>query len=133
MGTPIKHPPLPLSPRGFGLSALGEGKSFLFPASAPAHTAPSLKGFPSPGIPRVPILVTQLPIRCRDRGQHVLEAPGGDAEYLWGQECEVCEAPSLEERSLLAMGPGQGKCFPVGEQARGLCWLSIILSSERKG
>lgn len=49
-----------------------------------------------------------------------------------GQECEVCEAHSLEERSLLAMGPGQGKCF-LGEQAWGFHWNSIILSSQRKG
>lgn len=110
-------PSLPLSPRGFGLSALGEGKSFLFPASAPAHTAQSPKGFPGPGVPWVPILVTQPPIRCSDRTQCAVEAPGGDAEQLWGQGCAVCEEPSMEQRCLLAMGPGQGKCFAVGEQA----------------
>lgn len=69
MGTPVGLPSLPLSPRGFGLSPLGEGKSFLFPASAPAHIILSPKGFPGPGISWVPILVTQLPIRCRSRRQ----------------------------------------------------------------
>lgn len=114
MVSPVRLPSLPLSPKGFGLSALGEGKSFLFPASAPAHTTESPVRFLDPGIPWAPILVTQLPIRCRDRGQCAVEAPGGDAEYLWGRSVK-CVKHTVWRREA---------CWPWAQVRGSAFWVS---------
>lgn len=135
-GGSIMLPPLPLRPGGFGLSALGGGKSFLFPPSAPARTAPSPKGFPAPGVPWVPS-------RCHHGCPWAAQTGDGVWERLpeemlggFGSRTIGREEHSVRRRLACwprGTGPGQGKCFPEGEQAWGSHRPAINLSSQRKG